>query len=383
MAWLKDYPHLLAQLHLTKNLGLGIVPYNLRAGSNRRLWWRCPAGPDHEWQAIVNNRTKRRGCPFCSGNRVSVTNSLAFVAPEIARQWHPTKNGALKPRDVTSCSNQRVWWKCPRGREHEWQVSVSKRVSAHRGCPFCSGRYASEETSLAAVDPELAAEWHPTKNGALTPADVKPYSDRKVWWVCSVGPEHDWDATVANRAGRQRQGCPYCAGRRVLPSASLAALFPAIAAEWHPTKNGALTPWDVAPHAGRRVSWKCSRGPDHEWQVSVGARTRGATTGCPFCANKRLSVTNSLAALYPAVAGQWHPKKNGRLTPRDVVASTSAQAWWRCAFGHVWCAQIRKRTLCGHGCNQCRRRRQRAATRAKAKRYVHLASYDDPAGKKR
>jgi hypothetical protein len=31
----------------------------------------------------------------------------------------------------------------------------------------------------------VAAEWHPDLDGELTPADVKPGSNLKVWWRCS------------------------------------------------------------------------------------------------------------------------------------------------------------------------------------------------------
>tara|TARA_B110000285_G_scaffold180449_1_gene203483 strand:+ start:85 stop:225 length:141 start_codon:yes stop_codon:yes gene_type:complete len=37
--------------------------------------------------------------------------SLAEVNPELAEEWHPTKNGELTPFDVTKGSNKKVWWK--------------------------------------------------------------------------------------------------------------------------------------------------------------------------------------------------------------------------------------------------------------------------------
>ncbi|MBF0217854.1 MAG: zinc-ribbon domain-containing protein [Candidatus Omnitrophica bacterium] len=46
------------------------------------------------------------------------------------------------------------------------------------------------KNNLLLVNPSLAKEWHPTKNGKLTPKDVTPGSDRKVWWQCKKG--HEW-----------------------------------------------------------------------------------------------------------------------------------------------------------------------------------------------
>ena len=41
----------------------------------------------------------------------------------------------------------------------------------------------------------------------LTPVDVKPNSDKKVWWKCSRG--HEWQTRISHRnAG---SGCPQCA----------------------------------------------------------------------------------------------------------------------------------------------------------------------------
>src|SRR3954453_12769904 len=81
--------------------------------------------------------------------------------------------------------------------------------------------------------PELAAQWHPSRNGDLRPDEVALYSHRRIWWLCPVSPDHEWD--IAPYARVKRPGaCPYCSGQRVCASTSLAAVLPDIAAEWHP-----------------------------------------------------------------------------------------------------------------------------------------------------
>ncbi|OLN24302.1 zinc-ribbon domain-containing protein [Desulfosporosinus metallidurans] len=42
-------------------------------------------------------------------------NDLATTKPEIVQEWHPTKNGNLKPSDVVAGSERKVWWKCKKG----------------------------------------------------------------------------------------------------------------------------------------------------------------------------------------------------------------------------------------------------------------------------
>jgi hypothetical protein len=320
-------------------------------GSNRRVWWKCRKGRDHEWDETINARTQGRSCPFCASRRVSLTNCLATVAPAVAAEWHPKKNLSLTPKHVVAGSDLRVWWKCPKGPDHEWQATIINRTHG-RGCPFCVGKpikRISVTNSLAARAPWLIREWHPTKNGERTPYNVPPGTLKKAWWKCPVLPEHEWEAKILSRY--HGAGCPVCAGYLVVPSTSLAAVFPLLAAQWHPTKNSELTPEQVAPHARRAVWWKCPGGPDHEWQRAVHQRSAGGRPPlCPFCLNARVSVTNSLKTLFPHIAREWHPKLNEELSPAMVVSGSGKQAWWKCQFGHVWKAKIASRTRLGSGC---------------------------------
>lgn len=203
---LQANPLLAAEWHPTKNGDL--LPSQVTAGSNKLVWWLGQCG--HEWEATINNRKKGRGCPVCANKKILVGfNDLATVHPELASEWHPTKNGDLLPSQVTFGSHKRVWWLGGCG--HEWEAPVCRRAFAQTGCPYCHGcRVLQGSNYLITVHPALAAELHPTKNGDLSPSDVTLLSETKVWWLCSNG--HEWEATVAHRRGGA--GCPHCAGRR-------------------------------------------------------------------------------------------------------------------------------------------------------------------------
>ena len=56
--------------------------------------------------------------------KVAPGKSLADKFPEIAKQWHPTKNGDLTPSDVAVSSHKKVWWTCPKGDDHEWEATL-------------------------------------------------------------------------------------------------------------------------------------------------------------------------------------------------------------------------------------------------------------------
>jgi len=321
------HPEVAAQWHPDRNGELS--PGAVLAGSKRRVWWQCEAG--HEWQTKVCSRVARgSSCPMCRGQRVSATHNLAAVEPTVAATWHPTRNGQLTAAQVTPRSGVRVWWQCEAG--HEWQMAVYHRVN--RGCPFCSRRRVTEETSVAALHPEWLPQWHPTRNGELTPDQVLVGSPRALWWRCEVC-RHDWVASAAARA-HTGSGCQVCARANYRRAeAPLTVTHPAVAATWHPTANGAAVPEEVTYGSDRRVWWRCEAG--HEWQTTVNKRTTGMR--CPYCAGKLASPERNLAVVRPDFARQWHPTRNGSLTPAEVTPTSSVvEVWWQCEAGHEWAA---------------------------------------------
>lgn len=245
---------------------------------------------------------------------------------------------------MTYGSHRKVWWRCAAG--HSWQAMVYVR-SGGSGCPYCTHRRPAEgETTLQDRFPALAAEWDREKNPG-TPAGVMQGSHRIVWWRCPEG--HSYRAAVRSRT--RGTGCPYCAGRAVLPEeTSLAARYPLLAAEWDAEKNGALTPRQTAAGSHRRVWWRCARG--HSWQATVVSRSYG--TGCPYCAGKRVIVGKTdLATCAPQLAAEWDGARNGALTPQSTTAGSNRAVWWRCERGHSYRAVIASRTQRGSGCPYC------------------------------
>lgn len=177
-----------------------LIPDDFDAGSRQKLWWKCDYG--HEWQATVLDRVKNHGCPYCSKNKLE-KQTLLITNPELASQWHPEKNRIAIDK-VTHGSHKKVWWICDKG--HEWEAEIASR-SRGSGCPYCSGKIVYAGNNLTVLDREISEEWHPTKNGELTPYDVTAGSNRKVWWICEHG--HEWQARIDSRTNGGN-GCPYC-----------------------------------------------------------------------------------------------------------------------------------------------------------------------------
>jgi hypothetical protein len=162
---------------------------------------------------------------------------------------------------------------------HEWEAPVRNRSRGY-GCPYCAGRAVGSDNCLEAINPKLTKQWHPEKNGSLTPKSVAPNSDKNAWWFCHKG--HEWQATISNR--NRGRGCPYCAGRAVCEDNSLETLNPSLATEWHPIKNENLTPSGVTPGSSRKVWWRCEKG--HEWEAIIGSRSKGYGR-CPYCSGRK------------------------------------------------------------------------------------------------
>ena len=277
--------------------------------------------------------------------------SLAETHPELAREWHPTKNGNLNPTLLSYGSGKKVWWKCDKGDDHEWQASINNR-SMGRRCPYCSGFKFSISESLRVKNPDLAKEWHPSKNNDLTPSDLRFNSSKKVWWKCKISDDHNWKASISHR--NNGRGCPICSGHKTTEANSLKALSPDLLQYWDYYKNSEIQPDKIAPKSNKKVWWKCPKGDDHKWEATPNNVSSGR--GCPICSGQLVVKSNSLEYLRPDLAKEWHPTKNGDLSPSMfTTGSTNKKIWWKCKHGvdHEWQATISKRAKSDQGCPIC------------------------------
>ena len=337
-------PELAMEWDIEKNTDRN--PEDVMPGSGTRVWWKCKEG--HSWDAIINTRAVRgHGCPYCEGRKAwPGFNDLATTMPEVAAQWDYEKNGDLKPTQILSGCDKRVWWKCSRG--HSWKTAVYHRKAGH-GCPKCealSANLKQGENDLASHDPELALEWDYDKN-IFKPEELSYASKQEIWWKCAHG--HSWQATINARFIRKR-GCPYCAGQQVWQGFNdLATTHPELAAEWDYEKNAGLVPEEVTAGKDMKAWWLCSRG--HSWEAFIYSRKAGS--GCPVCSgNTLLPGFNDLATVKPELVAEWDYDRNTDMTPDTVSAGTSRKAWWKCDKGHSWRASIVSR-VGGNNCPVC------------------------------
>lgn len=154
--------------------------------------------------------------------------------------------------------------------------TVSSRTTGHRvgGCPVCANQRVYEGVNdLATTHPKLLTEWHWVKNEGILPTKISGGTHRKVWWICSADSRHEWFTAPAYRSGGAGTACPFCSNKRVLPGVNdFATVWPKLAKEWHPSKNGQVGPSDISPgSSSKKYWWKCAGG--HEFFKTVNART--------------------------------------------------------------------------------------------------------------
>lgn len=266
--------------------------------------------------------------------------SLEHLNPEIAQEWHPTKNGTTLLSDVKPKSNMKVWWLGVCG--HEWDSKVYSRVS-HPKCPVCMfKRVQPGANDLGTLAPELALEW--SDRNDKKPTEVTPRTKKKAWWLGACG--HEWEAPVFRRA--DGAGCPFCVkhGAKALQGVTdLLTLRPDVAAEW--SSRNSKSPAEVTVSSSYTAEWECREG--HSWGATVYARTRGQ--GCPQCSGRKVTLgVNDLLTVAQDVAEEWSARNEKAV--QGVHSGSKCSAWWRCNAGHEWEAPVYARVR-GTQCPKC------------------------------
>ena len=293
--------------------------------SHKKFKWICSKG--HEWLTTVVARTgQRQGCPYCSGQRVSGTNSLknwclsnGSFGEQLIPEWTGECNDGkhYEIDEVTKATGKKFQWKCSKG--HEWFANVKGRTAQKTGCPYClrdklkTGVNDLESWCLTngSFGEQLKSEWTgECDNGSHYEIDEVSFgsSRKKFKWKCSKG--HEWHADIVNRTSH-KQGCPYCSGNLVSNKNSLknwclsnGSFGQQLIKEWTgECEDGKHYNMDQVSFGSSRkkFKWKCSKG--HEWFANVQHRT-AHKSGCPYCSTHGTSYAEqfiywSLKQIFP------------------------------------------------------------------------------------
>ena len=114
-----------------------LKPNNFTSGSHFKAWWSCTNKKHPSFDQIIKSRVKGDGCPYCSHQKVIFEDSIAYLHPEIAREWHYDLNDKL-PEKISENSGYEAWWICPL-KGCEYQKVVRHRTIKKQDCKECFG----------------------------------------------------------------------------------------------------------------------------------------------------------------------------------------------------------------------------------------------------
>lgn len=337
------HPDLAAQWH--EDLNGDLTPMDVDASYAEDVWWVCDKGDP--FRAQLNSRARYgSGCPVCANKRVRPgINDLATLDPELAAQWHQTRNGELTPDVVAPGYKGEVWWQPPCG---HWFARSPLQRKADRRCQVCvDKRVFPGQNDLVTVHPELVGDLAPGQD--LDPTRVRATSkSERFKWVAPCG--HVYAASPYERhVDATAPPCSKCGPKKLAKRSSLPMVdeVPWLLALWDHAANAPTTPSEVKAGDNRNeFHWRCSKG--HTWE----RRPRTQKPECGYCAGRELLPGfNDLATVNPALAAQWHTTENGDLTPEQFLPKSNVKVWWLGPCGHKWDASIANRSN-GSGCRR-------------------------------
>ncbi len=229
----------------------------------------------------------------CSRDAIAIKNqyvslrkekSIATVRPDLISRWDYEKNGTITPEMVTLGTGQRYYWRCKIcDRSY---LALPSRIAEGSVCSKHRNLLKYDGNDLSTKHPELLEYWDYEKND-VNPSEIFGGGERVVYWKCEKG--HSYTKSILKCV--RGEGCPICAGKKVLAGFNdLATVCPDVAKSWNYTKNGEILPAHITAHSNKRVWWICEYG--HEWEAKVCNRVNGR--GCPECykAQKRQRQIN-------------------------------------------------------------------------------------------
>ena len=394
-------PDLSKEWNYKKNYPL--TPKDVSVGSKQKVWWICQNG--HEWESAIYSRTAGHGCIYCTRQKTIIgENDLPTTNPELLKEWDYKKNIDIKPENVMSGSNQKVWWICPLG--HSWKTTVAKR-SGGTGCPHCYSEYGTSFPEQAILyylskvtevesrrkvenqeidiylpllnigfeydgsyyhENEKSKYKEKRKNLIIEQNDIDLYhikeSDKNYYdksnkiIYCVVDRKYKYLEVVLENIQKiinkriedidieRDQVDIYNLYVKKIKDNNFTILHPELLKEWDYNRNGELLPESLSAGSNKRVWWICSK-CGSSFFTSVGRRIEYSK--CPYCSAKKVNETNCLETRFPILVKYWDYNLNESLLPSSVYYSSRISVWWKCekcgkSYKMSICSRIKSKT---------------------------------------
>jgi len=251
---------------------------------------------------------------------------LTETHPKVCKYWDYEKN-EKGPENYSAMSHHIAHWVCPKN--HKWKQEIRIRARNKTKCPYCENKMLCKENSLLYNFPEICEKYWDYEKNLKTPDQYISTCHALTWWRCDKG--HSFFTSVRNRVIHNTK-CPYCTNKKTCKENSLLYDFPELCLEWDYDKN-VKKPEDYVYGSSKKVWWKCKNGHP-SWQALIVSRTR-LKLGCPYCANQKSCVENSILTTHPEACKYWDYEKNEK-SPENYTYGSTKKVYWKCEKGHSW-----------------------------------------------
>ena len=213
--------------------------------------------------------------------------------------------------------------------------------------PVVTTRPPKAGMSLAEKRPDVAALWHPTLNGDVTPDKVGLLARASFFFQCECGNVFEEQPRILTRRSNPCMVC-YVNKEKPIPVGIKISETPALMERWDPANPDVASITTLGTHT--EFSWICSIGHPYSRRPQQELAAKGK---CPVCSNKvALTGANDLASQRPDLLAEWDFEKNA-LDPSKIAYGHTKPVAWKCKLGHEWITSPSHRVLGNHNCGVC------------------------------
>lgn len=289
-------------------------------GSQYNAFWKC-SDCGFEYQKVINKKIKYPECGNCKKQRKNIfnkkekkINKIKYTHPEILIEL--PKNEIDKLINLTQ-TNSRVYFNSTCSNcNNEFKTNMYNKIKKKQRCPKCNFSIFVKKSDLLKKHRYLI-EKH-DDNNEIDLRYVDENFPKKQIWKCNKG--HLTKKSIKDYI--KYQECYECIKTETVDK------IPSILEHWDYEENNKLkiTPENIKLSTKKKVYFKCNKNKDHKWFVYIGAHKKG---GCPYCGNKRLSITNKLTITHPEIAELWS-SNNKTLPDMYTVGNAKEKFLWNC-----------------------------------------------------
>ena len=390
-----------------------ILPSQISYGSHKDVFWICKKG--HKYKKQIHSRCQGTGCSICSGVNFQRRNLLFDEYPEFIKELDTDVNTYEDLKKITCGSARKISWIC--SKNHKYIQSVVNKIKG-KGCPICSNKQLLQGVNDLETwcnnnnREEILKDWDYTQNSFL-PKDVTYGSNRMCNFICHICG-YKWKTVISSRT-TQKTGCLKCSkrvkssfpeqavyyylkknfpdtvngDRNILQGKELDIYIQSIntaieydGETWHKDtkkdkikdelckKNGivlyrireenceSIYNYNSTIYTYRYQDWKHLNVIIMRLLSKLGIEDKNVDICRDEYKIKEQYYTDGLkdqlGNIYPDIAKEWHPNKNGNITPYSVLPDTHDSYYWLCPkCGNTYKAMVKNRVRMKSACPIC------------------------------